>query len=256
MPCAARRRSWNARPLVRSLYVSWFKQICTALSPVDGRSIELGSGIATLPETCPRVEPTDVELGNALGHRGRRCRGAPLRRRDAREPRARRRLPSSRASRAFPGRGRTYPRIWRSGRGAGPVLLTRLYTGLQTLPPRANRPVGRAVRRRRIDRRGAACFEPVSATTLAFFRHADELAERWPQLRIVERRRLAVLAYPLSGGFTGRQLVPAAVGRGLARLGGSAGLSHPFACLSAASSCSSAAAPDAHHLDAELPEAE
>ena len=53
--------SWNARPLLRSLYESWFEQVCSALSRVDGRSIELGSGIATLPRTCPLVEATDVE---------------------------------------------------------------------------------------------------------------------------------------------------------------------------------------------------
>ena len=53
--------SWNARPLVRALYTGWFQQVCAALSPVDGRSIELGTGIGTLQATCPRVEPTDVE---------------------------------------------------------------------------------------------------------------------------------------------------------------------------------------------------
>jgi hypothetical protein len=53
--------SWNARPLLRELYVGWFEQVCAALSRVEGRSIELGSGIATLQRTCPRVEPTDVE---------------------------------------------------------------------------------------------------------------------------------------------------------------------------------------------------
>jgi SAM-dependent methyltransferase len=54
--------------------------------------------------------------------------------------------------------------------------------------------------------------------TLAFFRARDELHVRWPELRMVERRRLALLAYPLSGGFMGRQLVPDRLGRALIRL--------------------------------------
>jgi SAM-dependent methyltransferase len=54
--------------------------------------------------------------------------------------------------------------------------------------------------------------------TLVFFRAAGELAARWPELRLVERRRLAFLAYPLSGGFTRRPLVPDRLGRALGRL--------------------------------------
>jgi SAM-dependent methyltransferase len=54
--------------------------------------------------------------------------------------------------------------------------------------------------------------------TLAFFRAAHELEARWPELRLVERRRLAFLAYPLSGGFLGRRLVPDRVGRALIRV--------------------------------------
>jgi SAM-dependent methyltransferase len=45
--------------------------------------------------------------------------------------------------------------------------------------------------------------------TLAFFRELPEFERRWPMLRVVERRRLALLLYPLSGGFSGRQFVPA-----------------------------------------------
>jgi hypothetical protein len=32
----------------------------------------------------------------------------------------------------------------------------------------------------------------------------------WPELTMVEARRLSFVAYPLSGGFSKRQLVPAA----------------------------------------------
>jgi SAM-dependent methyltransferase len=54
--------------------------------------------------------------------------------------------------------------------------------------------------------------------TLVFFRNLGSFRERWPELRIVERRRFALVAYPLSGGFSGRRLVPARFYRPLAAL--------------------------------------
>jgi len=44
--------------------------------------------------------------------------------------------------------------------------------------------------------------------TLVFFRHLDRFDDAWPALRVVERRRLACVAYPLSGGFAGRRFAP------------------------------------------------
>ena len=56
---------------------------------------------------------------------------------------------------------------------------------------------------------GAAPMESNQALpTLVFYRGRDELARRWPQLRLVEERRFAFLLYPLSGGFSRRPLVP------------------------------------------------
>ena len=40
--------------------------------------------------------------------------------------------------------------------------------------------------------------------TLVFFRELGRFQELWPAFRVVERQRLALVAYPLSGGFTGR----------------------------------------------------
>src|SRR5215210_2727077 len=56
-------RAWASRPLLRRLYLGWYRDIVARLSPVDGRSIELGSGIGRLREVAgDRVELTDVEL--------------------------------------------------------------------------------------------------------------------------------------------------------------------------------------------------
>jgi hypothetical protein len=57
-----------------------------------------------------------------------------------------------------------------------------------------------------------AATSPMAANqaraTLVFFHNADEYARRWPSLRIVERRLLSLVVYPLSGGFTQPRLVP------------------------------------------------
>ena len=93
--------------------------------------------------------------------------------------------------------------------------------------------------------------------TLAFFRHDGELARRWPELVLVERRRLAMLAYPLSGGFTGECSSRTASqsrcsNRGRARL---LAPMIAFRCLVVLERQAVATA-DAHHLDPELPEGE
>jgi SAM-dependent methyltransferase len=247
--------SWNARPLVRSLYVGWFQQICAALSPVDGRSIELGSGIATLPETCPRVEPTDVaptpwasEVVDAEA------------------------LPYDDGALANLVLVDVFHHLARPARFFDEAARTLAPGGrIVVLDPYCSAVSTRAFKRFHHERTdlSAAPFdddasiadEPLASNqaraTLAFFRHADELAERWPVFRIVERRRLAVLAYPLSGGFTGRRLVPTVLGRGLARVEGVLGFLAPllaFRCLVVLERLPSAS--EAHHLDAELPERE
>src|SRR5207245_11234607 len=55
---------------------------------------------------------------------------------------------------------------------------------------------------------GAAMEGNQALPTLAFFRHAAELTRRWPELRLVRRRRFAFVLYPLSGGYSRRPLVP------------------------------------------------
>lgn len=248
--------SWNARPLVRALYVRWFEEVCASLANVTGRCIEIGSGIATLPQTCPRVEPTDVEPtpwvsqvvdAEALPYDDGALANLVLV--DVFHHLARPARFLDEAVRALAPGGRI-------------VLLEPYCSPIST----------RAYKRfhhERTDLTAAPFDDDVSIAdaplasnqarpTLVFFRHADELVERWPLLRIVERRRLALLAYPLSGGFTGRQLVPAVVGRGLARLEGLLDFLGPliaFRCLVVLERVSTPPA-ETHHFDPELPEGE
>jgi SAM-dependent methyltransferase len=44
--------------------------------------------------------------------------------------------------------------------------------------------------------------------TLVFFRYLGQFERAWPELTVIERGRLALVAYPLSGGFGGRRLAP------------------------------------------------
>lgn len=208
-------RAWAERPLVRSLYDEWYRAIGERLSSVPGDSVELGSGIATLRRVCPEVRPTDVEPtpwteevvdAESLPFADGSLANLVLV--DVFHHLARPAVFLDEAARALAGGGRV-------------VVLDPYCSPLSTL-------AYRAFHHERTDL-GASPFgddesiqaDPLASNqaraTLAFFRHADELARRWPALALVERARLALLAYPLSGGFTGHPLVPVGVGRGLQR---------------------------------------
>jgi SAM-dependent methyltransferase len=248
-------RSWNSRRLVRALYVSWFKQVCGALSPVAGRSIELGSGIGALQQTCPRIEPTDVaptpwtsDVVDAEALPYGQGSIANLVLVDVFHHLARPTRFLDEAARVLAPKGRI-------------VVLDPYCSPISTL----------AYRRFHHERTdlSAGAFEddasiaaaPLASnqarSTLVFFRHLDEFELRWPELVVVERRRLALFAYPLSGGFTGAKLVPDRVGLALARIERVLGFLAPllgFRCLIVLERTHWSA--QAHDFDAELPERE
>src|SRR5206468_3948345 len=55
------RAAWESRPLLQRLYREWFSELDRLRSPVDGPTIELGSGIGAFAEAVPDVLATDVE---------------------------------------------------------------------------------------------------------------------------------------------------------------------------------------------------
>ena len=248
--------SWNTRPLLRLLYIGWFEQICAALSAVEGRSIELGSGIGTLPQTCPRVEPTDVEPTPWVSQVV-----------DAEA------LPYADGSLANLVLVDVFHHLARPARFFDEAVRVLASGGrVVVLDPYCSPISTRAYKRFHHERTdlSAGAFEddasiatePLASNqaraTLAFFRHRDELGRRWPELRVAKRQRLALLAYPLSGGFTGRKLVPDRLGSALARverLLGPLDRVLAFRCLVV---LERAVRPptETHHLDAELPERE
>ena len=208
--------AWHRRPLLRRVYNEWFELIVSRLAPVEGPTIELGSGFAPLKERLPELVTTDVEptpwadtvvdahalpypdssLANVvavdvLHHLAEPARFLNEARRALR--------PGGRVVAVEP---YTSP-LWtvayrlfhheRTEPGIDPFepdpsLATRAMEGNQALP------------------------------TVLFFRREDEFRRRWPELRIVERLRFSFLAYPLSGGYTRLPLAPGALYRPLRAL--------------------------------------
>jgi SAM-dependent methyltransferase len=212
----AQQAAWNERPLVRALYAGWFEQICAALAPVAGRSIELGSGIGTLQKTCLGVEPTDIEPtpwasevvdAEALPYADGALANLVLV--DVFHHLARPARFLDEAVRVL-------------GPGGRVVILDPYCSPVSTRAYRRFHHERTDLTAGAFEEDVAVAAEPLASNqaraTLAFFRHKDELERRWPALVMIERRRLALLAYPLSGGFTGKRLVPDRLGLALARL--------------------------------------
>lgn len=251
----AQERSWNARPLVRALYIGWFRQVCEALSPVSGRSIELGSGIGTLPQTCPRVEPTDVEAtpwtsevvdAEELPYADWSLANLVLV--DVFHHLARPAQFFDEASRVLMPGGRV-------------VILDPYCSPISTLAYRRFHHERTDLSAGAFEDDATIAAEPLASnqarSTLAFFRHEEELERRWPHLALVHRRRLALLAYPLSGGFTGTKFVSHRVGLALERVERAVGFLGPLLAFRRLVVLERAAlASNPHHLDAELPECE
>jgi SAM-dependent methyltransferase len=202
---AAQERAWEARPLLRRLYRRWFALLAARLS-VPGPTIELGAGIARFNELVPDAIATDVEptpwtdevvdahrmpygdgsVGNLVLFDVFHHLADPAGFLDE-------------ASRVL--------------RPGGRVLIIDPYCS----------PVSTAAYRAFHHERTDISAEPFAVdddvadgpmasnqarTTLVFFRHAEELRRRWPELALVERKRFSFLLYPLSGGFSRRPVLP------------------------------------------------
>lgn len=208
--------AWRARPLLRRIYRGWYRLIEGELARVPGPTVELGSGIGAFKEAVPGVVATDVEptpwadevvdAGTLPYEPGSVANLVLI---DVFHHLARPARFLEEARRVLAPGGRV-------------VILDPYCSPLSTL----------AYRRFHHERTdpsapafaddaevaGAPLASNQARATLVFFREREELERRWPELRIVARRRLALLLYPLSGGFSRRQLVPGALYRPLAAL--------------------------------------
>jgi SAM-dependent methyltransferase len=207
---------WRRRPLLRRLYGEWFDLIGARLARVEGRSVELGSGFAPLKQRLPELEATDVEATPWV-ERVVDAHALPY------DDGSLANLVAVDVVHHLAEPPRFLDEVRRTLRPGGRLVALEPYTSpLSTI----------AYRRFHHERTdpdadpfaadpalAAAAMEGNQALpTLIFFRHADGLRARWPELALVERLRLSFLLYPLSGGFSRPQLVPDALYRPLRAL--------------------------------------
>ena len=210
------REAWDARPAVRALYHGWYEMIVARLAAVPGDTVELGCGIGTFKEVYPDVIATDVAP-------------TPWAERTADAER----LPFEDASVAnlvmtdvihhLPRPGRLFGEAERVLRPGGRLIAVEPYCS--PVSGFAYRHFHREGSNARTDPFADvphSSTDPLDANnalpTLIFWRGANRFRSLWTGLDLVERRRFAFIAYPLSGGFEGRKLAPDLVVGGLQRI--------------------------------------
>lgn len=209
-------RALDARPLLQKLYRDWHELIARELAAVPGPIVELGAGLGRFKQRVPEAVATDVEptpWADAVV--------------DAEQ------LPYENASVAnyvlfdvihhLASPSRFLDEAARTLRPGGRVVLVEPYTSpLATLVYRRFH-----IERTDLDADPFAESPDLAADAmegnqavpmLLFFRHAEETARRWPELRVVRRRRFSFLLYPLSGGYHRPPLAPARLYRPLRAL--------------------------------------
>lgn len=202
----AQRRAWETRPVVRALYGRWYAQIGDELAPADGPTVELGCGIGSLKEQLPDVVATDVlptpwtdEVVDAMALPYGDGTVGNLVMVDVFHH-----LPDPSAFLAeaqrvlMPG-----GRLVMVEPYCSPVS-TRLYDWFHHEPVDLGVDPFSSAPQSQDDPWDANEALP----TLAFFRQAERFERLFPGLAIHRRELMEWLCYPLSGGFSGRQLLP------------------------------------------------
>jgi SAM-dependent methyltransferase len=203
---AAQRRTWERRPALRSLYRAWYEQMVTRLAGPPGETVELGCGIGSFKEFYPAAIATDVQA-TPWAERLADAEQLPF------EDGSLANLVMADVIHHLPHPTRLFAEAARTLRPGGRLIaLEPYYSPVSGL-------AYRFAHHERADPRvdpfsgiAKSTADPLDANnalpTVLFWRQHVSFTERFPSLPIVERRRFALLAYPLSGGFTRRQLLP------------------------------------------------
>lgn len=209
------RAAWESRPLVRALYHDWYRRMAGQLSSAPGPTIELGCGIGSFKEFMPEVVATDV-LESRWADRVVDARQLPY-------------ADESVANLVMVDVIHHVEEPAALLEEAQRVLVPggRL-VALEPYCSPVSRPLYRRFHHEPVDetvdpfagaQSGSDPWDANGALpTLLFWRHLPRLQERFPKLHVASRERLAWLVYPLSGGFSGRRLVPPSLGRLLQRV--------------------------------------
>ena len=213
---AEHERAWEERELLRRLYGEWYEEIVRELAPGPGATVELGSGLAQLKQLLPGVVATDVEPTRWADEVV-----------DAHD------LPYEDASLANLVLFDVFHHLRDPARFLGEARRTLRPGGRVVMVEPYCSPLSTPVYRRFHHELTDLAVDPFAPDarqdehamagnqalpTLAFFRRERELRRRWPELRIVCRRRFAFVLYPLSGGYSRRPLVPVRLHRPLRAL--------------------------------------
>lgn len=198
--------AWQARPLVRSLYREWYAAMDRELSPQVGPSLELGCGFGSFHEFRPQTVATDIEPTPWAeevidAERIDRPDGSVAN------------LVMTDVLHHLPHPGRFFAEAQRVLQPGGRVVMVEPYCSALSAPAyRFLHFEGADLHADPFSPAAQSGDHPLEANnalaTLIFWRHLDRFQSLYPSLRVVRRDRFAPLVYPLSGGFTGRQLIP------------------------------------------------
>ncbi|NLX12155.1 MAG: class I SAM-dependent methyltransferase [Phycisphaerales bacterium] len=228
-PTEARRRLeqhaaiWRERPLLRRIYRGYHEMLNTALSAVEGPSIEVGAGHGSFAEFHRDILSCDIVPCPWLD-----CAADATR------------LPFAESSLAnlvmidvlhhLAAPARFFAEAERVLRPGGRILMIEPYVSPiswlawnyfhdEDVDLRAC-PLSDAPAEPQADLKDPWTAN-TATPTLLFWRDLAEFRARFPRLSILRRTRFDLLLYPLSGGFERRQLVPQKLTpavRGLERL--------------------------------------
>ncbi|MBI1976891.1 MAG: class I SAM-dependent methyltransferase [Candidatus Omnitrophica bacterium] len=201
------RQIWQKRPVLRALYQEWYAWIAESRSTVNGVSLEIGSGSGNLTSSLQKIYASDIvsapwldltldavhlpfensSLGNLIGFDALHHMTGPL---------------------------RFFKEATRCLKPGGRLILIEPYLT----------PFSRLVWRfhpEPIDF-NIDFFEDIPQTPpvlsanqavsyLLFKKHLVQFLAAFQQLKLIRRKPFSYLAYPLSGGFDKKQMLPSSL---------------------------------------------